>query len=143
MNETNDKIFWDSNLWLYLFLDGTTSDDIAKKAILLDLLEREDNLIGSAQVLNEVANVLLRKYNYSEADTREALEVIDEVCTLIPLTKALSIDALAIKAQYHTSWFDSLIIAAALKSNCKILYTEDLHHSLIVNGTLTIINPFK
>ena len=44
--------------------------------------------------------------------------------------------------RYKFSFYDSLIIAAALGSNCDVLYSEDLHHNQKIDGVLTIINPF-
>ena len=44
--------------------------------------------------------------------------------------------------RYQFSFYDSLIIAAALESNCNILYSEDLQYNQIIDGVLTIINPF-
>ncbi len=44
--------------------------------------------------------------------------------------------------KYQYSYYDSLIIAAALDSNCTILYSEDLKHNHIIENTLTILNPF-
>jgi predicted nucleic acid-binding protein len=41
------------------------------------------------------------------------------------------------------SIWDSLIVAAALQSRAKILYSEDLHHGQVIDGRLTIINPFR
>ena len=61
-----DRIFWDSNLWVYLAIQSNTPDDVAKQNTLNNLLLNPSILISSAQVLNEVANVLMRKYKYSE-----------------------------------------------------------------------------
>ena len=50
-------------------------------------------------------------------------------------------DALLIKDRWKYSFYDSLIIAAALKANCTILYSEDLQHGQIIDD-LKIVNPF-
>ena len=39
-------------------------------------------------------------------------------------------------------FLDSLIIAAALAADCNILYTEDMQHGQVINGKLTLLNPF-
>ena len=44
--------------------------------------------------------------------------------------------------KYDFQQFDSLIVASALQANCTILYSEDLHHNLLVENRLQIINPF-
>jgi predicted nucleic acid-binding protein len=41
------------------------------------------------------------------------------------------------------SHYDSLIVATALSINCSVLYSEDLQHGQVVDGRLTIVNPFK
>ena len=48
-----------------------------------------------------------------------------------------------IRLKYKYSYYDSLIIAAALESKCTVLYSEDMQHDQIIESTLQIINPFK
>jgi predicted nucleic acid-binding protein len=45
--------------------------------------------------------------------------------------------------RHHLSYWDSLIIAAALEANCAILYSEDRQHGQLFNNQLTIVNPFR
>jgi predicted nucleic acid-binding protein len=49
---------------------------------------------------------------------------------------------LNIKHKTGYSYWDSLIIATALNSGCKLLYTEDLAHGQKLEKKLSIINPF-
>jgi predicted nucleic acid-binding protein len=49
--------------------------------------------------------------------------------------------ALDITERRHFSIYDALIVAAALRADCTVLYTEDLQHSQRIE-TLTIKNPF-
>ena len=137
-----DKTFWDSNLWIYVALDVLSPPEVAKQNVLLNMLSKHPHLVSSAQVFNEVGNVLQRKYKYSEERTARFFGKIDELTHCIPLTKDLSFKALDLKARYQLSWFDSLIVAAALEAECDILYTEDLHDGLVIEQTLTVKNPF-
>ena len=41
------------------------------------------------------------------------------------------------------SFWDSLIIKAALKNSCDMLYSEDMQHGELIDNRLTIINPFR
>ncbi len=43
--------------------------------------------------------------------------------------------------KYSVSFWDSLIIAAALESGCTTLYSEDMQNGLKID-CLTIVNPF-
>jgi predicted nucleic acid-binding protein len=45
--------------------------------------------------------------------------------------------------KYQFQLFDAIIVAVAIEGNCDILYSEDMHHGLVVDKALTIINPFK
>lgn len=49
---------------------------------------------------------------------------------------------LFIKETYGFSYYDSLIVASALESECEVLYSEDLSHNQVINGVLRIVNPF-
>jgi len=65
---------------------------------------------------------------------------------LLPLwrimpSQALYQSALDLHARYQFSFYDSLIIAAALAAGCTRLYSEDLQHGQRIEG-LTIENPF-
>ena len=51
--------------------------------------------------------------------------------------------AWALAERYGYSHFDSLIIATALATHCATLYSEDLQHRQVIDGRLTIIDPFK
>ncbi len=55
---------------------------------------------------------------------------------------ALFETAWALSDRYSLSWWDALIVAAALRQECTLLLSEDLQHNLIVDNRLTIINPF-
>jgi len=52
----------------------------------------------------------------------------------------LTIDLLT---KYGFSFWDSMMVAAALDNQCSILYSEDLHHQQIVEGKLQIINQCR
>ena len=84
-----------------------------------------------------------RKLNPS-ASTADALAFAEDV--LFPLftaqaTPELYRQALRLRERYQLSFYDSLIVAAALESKCTRLLTEDLQHGQEIEG-LRIENPF-
>ena len=95
----------------------------------------------SYQVVQETLNVLTTKL----ATPPERLQLMmDDV--LIPLwqvnaTAGLYRDAISLQSQYGFSFYDSLIIAAALEAGSTRLYSEDLQHGQQIQQ-LTILNPF-
>lgn len=130
------KVFFDTNVLLYLLAEDTTKADRAE-----DLVALGGTL--SVQVLNEFASVAIRKLAMSHAEIRDVLEPIRVICAVTPLTIDIHDRALSLAERYGFSIYDALIVSAALASDCDTLYTEDLQHGQIIDGTLTITNPFK
>ncbi len=57
------------------------------------------------------------------------------------MTTATHVAAINIARRYGYHIYDALIIAAALQSSCRILYSEDMQDGQVIDG-LTICNPF-
>ncbi|BBL60184.1 PIN domain-containing protein [Methylomonas koyamae] len=129
------KAFFDSNVLLYLL----SADDT--KANRAEALLADGGAI-SVQVLNEFTSVATRKFKMSYAEVREALEVVKAICQIDPLSVDIHERGLDIAERYGFSWYDSLIVAAALVAQCECLYSEDLQHGQVVDNQLRIVNPF-
>jgi predicted nucleic acid-binding protein len=52
------------------------------------------------------------------------------------------LEAFRIAERYGFSFYDSLIISAALESGCNTLYSEDMQHGQLIENRLKIVNPF-
>ncbi len=61
---------------------------------------------------------------------------------VIELDEFILLEASSLRQQFSMSYWDSLIVAATLATNATILYSEDMQHGQVINGRLTIINPF-
>jgi predicted nucleic acid-binding protein len=47
-------------------------------------------------------------------------------------------------AQRHgLAFYDACIVAAAAVEGCRSLYTEDMHHGLVIEESMTLRNPFR
>jgi predicted nucleic acid-binding protein len=60
----------------------------------------------------------------------------------LPLTSETHAGAVTIARDHGLSFYDALIVAAAIQAKCTRLLTEDMHHGQKF-GDLTIINPFR
>jgi predicted nucleic acid-binding protein len=138
----NGKIFWDSNLWIYLYIESFDLMDIVKKDTLIGTLSSAPELIVSAQVLNETANVLMKRYGFKEDEVSNRITAILGVAECCPLDETTTSSALLLKKRYQLQWYDSLIVATALKSGCIELWSEDLQDGMNFEGVLTVKNPF-
>jgi len=136
-----DKIFIDSNIFVYAYTD----DDWRKHELSRNLLKDNvltNEIILSVQILNEFYSVMA-KYKYSHYEIKSCLDEIIEQAQITSLKLDTFKFCLFIKEKYSYSWWDSLILASALESNCKIVYSEDMQHGQIIENILKIVNPFS
>lgn len=127
--------FLDTNVLIYAF----TTDPRASTA--QQLLER--GCLINVQVLNEFANVARRKLKLTWTELNDALDDIRALCpTIAPVTLDTHSAGLQRAQRYGLSVFDGLVVAAALEAGCATLWSEDMQHGLVIDGRLTILNPF-
>jgi predicted nucleic acid-binding protein len=73
----------------------------------------------------------------------DALSAIRSICRVItPMDVETHADALRIAERHGYSMFDALMLAAAIRSDCDILYSEDMQDGMTIDGRLRIVNPF-
>lgn len=131
-----NKIAVDTNIFLYS-LDQFYPD---KQERALDLIADRPTIC--TQNLSEFANVCLRRWKYFKSRVASLIDVFAEECNYVVLDKYTILRASKIMHKYDFQYFDALIISAALNSGCEIFYSEDMHHQLLVENQLRIINPF-
>lgn len=135
MSEADPPGFLDSNVLIYLI-----SGD-ARKADQAERLLAARPLI-SVQVLNEVTWVCRRKLGMSWEDIGAFLCAVRPLCTVVPLTEAIHDRARNIAERHQIAFYDACIVAAAVESGCKVLFTEDLSDGQKLAGEVTVRNPF-
>jgi predicted nucleic acid-binding protein len=126
--------FFDTNVLLYLLSKDAAKADRAEALLA-------SGGVVSVQVLNEFASVASRKLTITIPEIREILSTIRAVCIVKPLdieTHELGLD---MAERYGFSIYDGLIVAAAIRGGCSILYTEDLQQGQVIDK-LAIRNPF-
>ncbi|GAA4324639.1 PIN domain-containing protein [Pigmentiphaga soli] len=96
----------------------------------------------SVQVLNEVASVCTRKLGMRWDDVGQFLELVRSFCKVVPLTVDVHDCARRFAQRHGMSFYDACIAAAAAVEGCRTLYSEGLHHGLVIDGALTVRNPF-
>ncbi len=130
------KSFFDTNVLLYLL-----SADAAKADRAEDLVAAGG--VISVQVLNEFASVAARKLGMSQAEIREILASLRAVCAVVPLTLEIHDRAMQLAERYGFAIYDALIVGAAREAGCDTLYSKDLQRGQVIDGALTIANPFR
>lgn len=132
-----DNPTFDTNVLIYAF--GKVDD--SRKQIAKEIIAK-CNII-SLQVVNETVCVLLKKFKFQPDELEKVIEFIRRKFIITDLNIHTLDQTLKIAAQYGFSFWDSMMIASAINNHCSVLYSEDLHHSQIIEGKLHIINPFK
>lgn len=128
-------VFLDSNILLYAL-----GDEEPKRQRARELLGALPTI--STQVVNECSHVLRRKAGWRPSQIAAELTLLIGVARLVDVRMSEVRAAWAIAECYGFSHFDSLIVATALAADCTTLYTEDLQHGQVIDGRLTLVNPF-
>ena len=132
--------FIDTNVFIYLFDEMDADKRERADTLVHESIENGTGCI-SYQVVQEAMNVVTRKLG---APTESARRLLDNI--LIPLwrinpTPSLYRRGLQVQVGYGFSFYDALIVAAALEAGCSRLYTEDMQHGQQIEQ-LTILSPF-
>lgn len=133
------SVFLDSNILLYGF--STAPDHQGKRQRAEQLLAGRDWCL-SAQVLQEFyVNAIKPRHGLNHAVAAAVVEEIALSRPVSPVDTALVFRAIEIQARFQLSYWDSAIVAAAIRMGCTVLFTEDLSHGQSF-GSLQTINPF-
>jgi predicted nucleic acid-binding protein len=132
------RVFLDTNVIIYLY----SQDEDDKRNAAYSFVNSAD-CVTSVQAMSEASNVWLKKYRLTKAEIAKRLDEIEAVCEEVVLVRRKTIaQALDIKDRYGYSFYDCLMLASAMESNCTVVLTEDMKHEQVINSILKIENPF-
>jgi len=134
-------MFIDTNILIYAFDVSAGKKHQVASHILNDLWNSGLGVL-STQVLQEFYINVVQKIQ-KPIDQKMAQEIIRDLLKWhVVVNNGDSIlDAIDISEKYGYSFWDSLIIEAALTGGVSVLLSEDLQHGQIISG-VTISNPF-
>lgn len=132
--------FLDSNVFVYLF-DDTDLKKRARAETLVSSALADSSGVISYQVVQETINVLTRKLGAPPDDITRFLDAVLAPLWRVAPSPALYRRALELHGRYGFSYYDSLIVAAALDAGSDRLMSEDLQSGQSI-GSLVITNPF-
>jgi predicted nucleic acid-binding protein len=142
-SNAGEVFFLDTNIFVYALL----ASEPLKKQRALQLIEQAlATRLGctSYQVIQEFSNVSTRKFaqRFSTDECKQFIDVAMQPINRVGSSPELLNSALDLQVDTHYSFYDCLVLAAALQADSDVLYSEDLQHNQLVGGTLRIINPF-
>lgn len=133
------RLFIDTNIWLYALIPNA---DDSKHVLATEFVLRLKRPLINSQVIREASSNLLKKAGIAEVKLRAIIQDWYRACEVYPSNAAQHVLASELRQQYAFSYWDSLIVAAALDAGCTTLFSEDMQHGQTIDDRLTIINPF-
>ena len=131
-----NDVFLDTNILVY-----ATDERDARGRIAVSIIAQGG--VISVQVLNEFASVMRRKLHWGWPEIEATLAALRHFCPAPrPVDVRTHERALSIAGQTGYAIFDSLLVASALIAGCTALLTEGMQHGRVIDGRLTIRNPF-
>lgn len=138
---TRVPTFVDTNILVYAEdRDAGTKHTVARD-LVADLWRSEQGVL-SVQVLQELFVTVTRKVP-RPLGPDQALAIVEQYLSwrVVENTGDLLLGAIRRASRLKISFWDALIVEAALVEHCDCLWTEDLNHGQRI-GDLVIVNPF-
>jgi predicted nucleic acid-binding protein len=134
--------FVDTNVLVYALAADDEKRSTLAQQLVRDLMTSE-LLRTSTQVLQELFVTLTRKVRTPIAPA-QALRYLDQVAAWpVVVTDYRAVrDAIELSTSASLSFWDSLIVVAAVRAGARYLYTEDLQDGQTILG-VEIVNPFQ
>lgn len=132
------RLFVDTNIWLYALIPNA---DDPKHVLAAEFILGLTQPLINSQVIREASSNLLKKTGIAEVKLRSIIQDWYRACEVHPSNAAQHMLASELRQRYAFSYWDSLIVAAALDAGCTTLASEDMQHGQTIDGRLTIINP--
>ncbi len=134
------KLFFDTNILFYAF-DSSEPD---KQEVAQELLAKSiASGLGwiSVQVLGEFFHAtVIRKKLMSPDEAGKAILSLSAL-DIVDVDRGLVKAAINMHRQFQTSYWDSLILASAIRCKCTKLVSEDFSHDQEYDG-VRVANPF-
>lgn len=139
----NGRFFLDTNIFVYSFDPGAPQKS-ARASELIRQAVRSRNGIVSYQVVQEFFHVAFRRFAQpmTAAEAEQYLATTFRPLLAVNSSGALYAEAFRLVYRYSLSWYDALVVAAAIEGGAQLLYSEDFHHGQKF-GNLRIENPFR
>ncbi|MEK7405537.1 MAG: PIN domain-containing protein [Acidobacteriota bacterium] len=136
------RIFLDTNLFVYSF-DSASPAKMRRARQLIRQAVTSRNGVVSYQVVQEFFNVALKRFSrpMTVAEAEQYLATVFRPLLAVHSSHALYGEGLRLMGRYRLAWYDSLIVAAAIESDCSVLYSEDFQHGFEADR-LRVENPF-
>ena len=114
-----------------------------RKKVTLELLAKlpDERTFVPVQALGELFQVLVAKAARTREKACAAILSWQDAFPLIETSPSVLLAAVGLAKDHELRIWDSIILAAAAESGCRMLLSEDLQAGFTWNG-VTIVNPY-
>ncbi len=134
------RIAIDTNVLAYA--EGINGLEIRDAALALVRRLPQDATVIPVQVLGELFNVLVRKVGKSRGEARDVLLSWRDTFPVVETSPEIMLAAVDLATDHQLGIWDAVILAAASRSGCRLLLSEDLQEGFTWAG-VTVVNPFS
>jgi predicted nucleic acid-binding protein len=134
------KIFIDTNILVYSLDTNDKVKHERARQVLQKIIEKHQPVI-STQVINEFFVVATKKLKADPIVVKNIIHNFRNMEIVNPDLQLIE-EAIDISVISQLSFWDSLVIAAAEKSNCELVFSEDLNAGQNYRGVL-LFNPLE
>jgi predicted nucleic acid-binding protein len=134
--------FLDTNIFVYAFDGSAPAKAKRADALIFEAVASGKGVI-SYQVVQEFIAVARTRFKVPLSFDQIGKYWDTPLQTLLRVhsSPALFTQALDFAARDRLSWYDALIVAAAIQGRCKVLYSEDFQHGRRF-AEVVVQNPF-
>ena len=136
------KVFVDTSILVYAYDVSAGEKAEAAREILLELWDKGTGVV-STQILQEFYVVVTRKTPHP-MDARTARGIVEDLMLweVVVIDADSVLEAIDISGKHRLSFWDSLVVQAALRGGASELVSEDLHPGKTVAG-IRVRNPYR
>jgi len=136
---TDVRTFIDSNILLYAIDRHDRVRRLKARSILKELIKSGLGVV-STQVAQEFYVIATKKLGVDPLAAKRVVEMLHQL-DFVSVNIELILAAIDCSILSKISFWDALIVVSARSSGCKILLSEDLADSQLING-VRVRNPF-
>ena len=138
----NNNVFFDTNILVYAYDTHDPEKQETAKKLLIENIRQERGYV-SVQVFGEFFNVVTKRIPQplSIQQAKKTIEFLS-ILNTVEIDMSLVHRAIDTHEKYQTSYWDSLVIAAAERANCSTLYSEDMNEEQLYHQ-IRVKNPFS
>ena len=132
----------DTNVLVYAY-DRAEPEKQRRALTVLDELARSGDGVLSAQVLSEFFVTVTRKIGapLTVQEAHERLRHYVQMWPVVPVTSQVVLEAVRGVHEYHLSFWDAQIWAAARLSQVSVVLSEDFDSGAVIEG-VRFVDPF-